>query len=150
MKSCIAATALVGFASLIWCMGTIEAKARLVFQSATPTIVPLSTPSITPKPTFEEFRVSGTEPFWGITISRRGIVYSTPDAKPKTFPYVAPIAAQGRPLDLLRVYRLQGQPNQMLVIKKGRCSDGMSDRQYSYSATLILGNTVLEGCAEKK
>lgn len=101
----------------------------------------------------EEFRGVGTEPFWGISISKRGIVYSTPDAKPRSFPYVAPVSAQGRPADLVRVYRLQGKPNtnQVLVIKKvAACSDSMSDKQYPYSATLILDNTVREGCAERR
>lgn len=152
-------TGLVGVTSLALFAGTIDAKARLVSQADTPTntSVPTSKPTIRPTPRpmptpkLDEFMVSGTEPFWGVTVSRRGIVYTTPDAKPRTFPFVAPIAAQGRPIDLVRVYRLQGQPNQMLIIKKvTACSDGMSDRQYPYSATLILGNTVQEGCAMKK
>jgi uncharacterized membrane protein len=150
MKPWLVTTVFVSFTSLVVLMGTIEGKARLISQSTTPTITPVPTPTITPRPTIEEFMVSGTEPFWGVTIARRGIVLTTPDAKPKTFPYVAPIAAQGRPIDVVRVYRLAGRPNQMLVIRKGTCSDGMSDRQYPYSATLILGNTVREGCAAKK
>lgn len=103
-----------------------------------------------PRPT-EEFIVRGNEPFWSVTIGKRGIVYTTPDTKPQTFPYVAPLAAQGRPTDLVRVYRLQGTGNNLLILKKTpACSDTMSDRKYPYSATLILGNTVREGCAERK
>ena len=99
----------------------------------------------------EEFRVVGTEPFWGMSISKRGIVYSTPESRPRSFPYVAPMSAQGRPADVVRVYRLQSKPNTLLVINKVTvCSDGMSDKQYPYSATLILDNTVRQGCAEKK
>jgi uncharacterized membrane protein len=99
----------------------------------------------------EEFRVVGTEPFWGMSISKRGIVYSTPESRPRSFPYVAPMSAQGRPADVVRVYRLQSKPNTLLVINKvAICSDGMSDKQYPYSATLILDNTVRQGCAEKK
>jgi uncharacterized membrane protein len=101
----------------------------------------------------EEFRVVGTEPFWGISVGKRGIVYSTTDSKPRSFPYSAPMTAQGRPADLVRVYRLQSKPNtnNVLVIKKvAACSDSMSDKQYPYSATLILDNAVREGCAERK
>lgn len=99
----------------------------------------------------ETFTARGTEPFWSITVNRNGIVYSSPDASKRTYPYVAPIAAQARPADLVRVYRLNGQPNGTLIIKKANsCSDGMSDKAYPYEAILILGNQVLEGCAERK
>lgn len=101
----------------------------------------------------EEFRVVGTEPFWGMSVSKRGMVYSTPESQPRSFPYTAPMSAQGRPADLVRVYRLQGKPStsHVLVIKKvAACSDGMSDKQYPYAATLILDNAVREGCAERR
>lgn len=94
----------------------------------------------------QELIVNGTEPFWGITISRKGIVYTTPESR-QNFPYVAPTTASGRPADFVRVYRLRGST---LVIKKGSCSDGMSDIKYPYSAVYISGNRVLEGCARAK
>jgi uncharacterized membrane protein len=103
------------------------------------------------KNTNEEFTVVGNEPFWSVTVSRRGIVYSTPEIRGRRYPYLAPATAQGRPPDVVRVYRLNGQPSGILVIKKAdACSDTMSDKVYPYNATLILGNRVLEGCAEKK
>jgi uncharacterized membrane protein len=99
----------------------------------------------------EEFISVGNEPFWNVTVRKSGIVYSTPDAKKQTFPYVAPLKADGRPADLVRVYQLRGRGNNMLIIKKvSDCSDTMSDNKYPYSATLILGNRVLEGCAQRK
>ncbi|MBD2567488.1 COG3650 family protein [Anabaena lutea] len=99
----------------------------------------------------EEFIARGTEPFWSVTVGRRGIVYSSPEIKQQTFPYAAPLTAQGRPMDLVRVYRFRGRENNMLILKKvSNCGDGMSDTKYPYSAILMLGNRVLEGCAEKK
>ncbi|RCJ26655.1 hypothetical protein A6S26_14790 [Nostoc sp. ATCC 43529] len=99
----------------------------------------------------EEFIARGTEPFWSVIVSKRGIVYSSPDVQKQTFSYVAPLKAEARPADLVRVYRLQGKGNNILILKKvDACSDGMSDREYPYSAIFILGNKVLEGCAEKK
>ncbi|MBW4564751.1 MAG: hypothetical protein KME32_27230 [Mojavia pulchra JT2-VF2] len=99
----------------------------------------------------EEFIARGTEPFWSITVSKRGIIYSSPDVKKQTFPYVTPLKAEGRPANLLRVYRLRGRSNSLLIIKQvNSCSDGMSDKVYPYSATVILDKRVLEGCAEKK
>ncbi|MFB2834605.1 COG3650 family protein [Floridanema evergladense] len=98
----------------------------------------------------ETFTAIGTEPFWNITINRNGIVYSSPDASKRIYPYVAPIAAQARSVDFVRVYRLNGQPNGTLIIKKVKsCSDGMSDKAYPYEAILILGNQVMEGCASR-
>jgi uncharacterized membrane protein len=95
----------------------------------------------------EKFTVLGTEPFWSVSVSKSGIVYSSPEVKKQTFPYVAPLKAQGRPDDFVRVYRLRG--NNTLIIKKDNaCSDGMSDNKYPYSAVLIMGNKVLEGCAK--
>ncbi|MGA9377877.1 MAG: hypothetical protein WBV73_03665 [Phormidium sp.] len=106
----------------------------------------------------ETFIGGGAEPFWDITVNRNGIVYSSPDyssseisKRTYSYPYVAPIKAEGRPLDVVRVYRLNGQPNGILIIKKtDSCSDSMSDKVYPYQATLILGNRVMEGCAERK
>lgn len=99
----------------------------------------------------EGFIARGTEPFWSMTVNRNSIVYSSPEVRKRTYPYVAPMIAQGRPADLVRVYQLKGQPNGTLIIKKtDSCSDGMSDKIYPYEATLILGNQVLEGCAESK
>ena len=99
----------------------------------------------------EELIVNGTEPFWSVTISRKGIIYSTPESR-QNFPYVAPTTASGRPADVVRVYRLRGSNNvtSTLVIRKGSCSDGMSDTKYPYSAVYISSNRVLEGCARAK
>ena len=99
----------------------------------------------------ESFFAIGTEPFWNVTVNRNGIVYSSPEVSKRTYPYVTPMKAEGRPADLVRVYQLKGQPNGTLIIKKAdSCSDGMSDKVYPYEATLILGNRVMEGCAERK
>jgi uncharacterized membrane protein len=99
----------------------------------------------------EEFIARGTEPFWSITVSKSSIVYSSVDQPKQIFPYVTPLTASGRPANLVRVYRLTGKGNNILIIKQvNTCSDGMSDKNYSYSATFIQGNRVLDGCAEKK
>lgn len=100
-------------------------------------------------PTNTEFIARGTEPFWSVDVSKKdGIVYSSLDQK-QTFPYVEPLTASARPPDLLRVYRIPGRSNSMLIIRKvDVCSDGMSDKEYPYSAIFIQGNMVLEGCAE--
>ncbi len=89
----------------------------------------------------------GTEPFWSVTVTPKGIVYSAPEIKPITFPYTKPIQAQGRPEDVAFVYRLQkGQQQGILMFQKNSCNDGMSDRLYDYSTILYLNNQVRAGC----
>ncbi|MBF2065398.1 MAG: hypothetical protein IGS39_13395 [Calothrix sp. C42_A2020_038] len=121
------------FAPVVWANSS---KTQIVAQSA------------------ERFRVVGNEPFWGVDVSQKGIVYTwlSDTQRKQTFRYVAPQKAEGRPLDVLRVYRLGGRADNLLIINKvnGYCSDTMSDTKYPYTATLILGNTVRTGCAEKR
>jgi uncharacterized membrane protein len=135
-------------------------KAFLVFGlgiTAATSLLPVSANSApAPKQAskVESFRVVGTEPFWGIDISQKGIVYTSlgENINKQGFRYVAPTPAQGRPLDVVRVYRFGTKPNHILILNKvdGYCSDSMSDTKYPYTATLISGNTVKTGCAQKK
>ena len=37
-----------------------------------------------------------------------------------------------------------------LIITPGKCSDGMSDRIYPYTAALTIGDQALRGCAQVK
>jgi uncharacterized membrane protein len=107
--------------------------------------------SIAQSSKIEEFNVVGTEPFWNINISRKGIVYQAMGEKPQKFAYSAPLSAQARPVDKVRVYRFGWKNNNILMLNKvGNCSDGMSDKKYPYAAILMMGNRVVEGCAEKK
>lgn len=124
--------------------------------TAATSLLPASAKAPTPKQAskVESFRVVGTEPFWGIDISQKGIVYTSlkDNINKQTFRYVAPTAAEGRPLDFVRVYRFGTRPNHILILNKenGFCSDSMSDIKYPYTATLISGNTVKTGCAQKQ
>jgi uncharacterized membrane protein len=98
-----------------------------------------------------EFNVVGNEPFWNIKITKQGIIFKKLGEKKQTFPYIEPLSAQGRSIDKVRVYKLQGKGNDILILNQvGDCSDTMSDKNYPYSATLIMDNQVFEGCAEKK
>ncbi|MGM3306628.1 COG3650 family protein [Anabaena sp. WFMT] len=111
----------------------------------------VSDPSIAQSSKIEEFIASGTEPFWSVTVGKSGIIYASPEMKQQTFPYTKPLKAEGRPTDVVRVYRFRDRENNILILKKvSSCSDGMSDINYPYSAVFILGNKVLEGCAVKK
>lgn len=99
----------------------------------------------------EGFIARGTEPFWTVEIRRDEIVFLSPTAEEQKYPLSEPITASGRPADLVQVYSLQGNPSGFLVLRQDdACYDGMADLPYLYNATLILGNKVFEGCAEKQ
>jgi uncharacterized membrane protein len=105
-----------------------------------------------PKPPQVLVNASGTEPFWQVSVTRQGIEYRTPEQPtPLKFAYSAPIAAQGRPMDVVQVYRLQSRSHDgWLMIQKAvgaQCSDGMSDNLYPYSAIVMLDGKVRSGCA---
>jgi uncharacterized membrane protein len=104
-------------------------------------------PALSIRPAPPAAQAIGTEPFWNVTVTPKGIVYSTPEIKPITFPYTKPIQAQGRPEDATFIYRLQkGQQQGILTFQKNTCNDGMSDRLYDYSTILYLNNQVRAGC----
>ncbi|WP_414549042.1 COG3650 family protein [Anabaena sp. CCY 0017] len=99
----------------------------------------------------QEFQAFGNEPFWSVKVSPSEIVYSSLATDEKlTFPYVTPLAADGRFPDTVRVYRLGDEGNTILIIRKSNgCSDTMSDNLHPYSSLFIRGDMVLEGCARK-
>jgi uncharacterized membrane protein len=104
-------------------------------------------PALSIRPAPPAAQAAGTEPFWDITVTPKGIVYNTPESKPVTFPYLPPIQAQGRPEDVAFIYRLQkGKQQGILTFQKNSCNNGMSDRIYDYSTLLYLNNQVRAGC----
>lgn len=93
------------------------------------------------------YRISGTEPFWSLVIAKPQIFFTSMEGDTLTFEYQEPKRAAGRPADFVQVYSLDEQ--QLLILRKETqcpCSDGMSDIEYPYQATLILTDRILEGC----
>lgn len=94
-----------------------------------------------------EIKSLGTEPFWGLDIQPSGESYAAR--------YSTPEMPEGRVFPMTRFAgnnglgfsgELSGQTVQ-LAITPGACSDGMSDRIYPFTATLLLGESTLLGCA---
>lgn len=95
-----------------------------------------------------DFWCSGTEPFWDARISKNGetiiyqdisleqvLVFSNgiKTQKGEGWVYKAKESATGRTIEI--------------SIKKGECSDGMSDQIFPYASTLVFGREKREGCA---
>ena len=89
-----------------------------------------------------EMRLTGTEPFWGVTITSGQIKLMRPDHADVVVTNAGPTingdVAVWNARDL--TIRLEHQPG---------CSDGMSDNRYPYAATVTVKGEVLRGCAAR-
>ena len=97
------------------------------------------------------YLVSGTEPFWSLTIARPRSIFTSADGDTLLFDFKEARTASARPEDYVQVFELGNA--QQLVLRKATncpCSDGMSDKAYPYQATLILAEKILEGCGRVK
>ena len=94
----------------------------------------------------EELHFTGTEPFWGGVFADGTLTYTTPGE-----PLGAKVALSrfaGRN-GIGLSGKLDGKTFDMTVTP-GRCSDGMSDRVYPFTATLVLAGETRKGCAWSK
>lgn len=91
----------------------------------------------------EVIHAAGTEPFWGVEVQGTRLVYSNPDDPQGTSLEVSRFAGRG---GLSYSGELDGK-SVTLAVTSGACSDGMSDRDYPFTATLALGDDLLHGCA---
>ena len=91
----------------------------------------------------EGVQFTGTEPFWGGRVSGTELTYSTPENP------------DGEPITVKRFAGRAGaswsgtwhdQPFR-LAVTEGTCSDGMSDRTYPFTATLLVAGEQRQGCA---
>jgi uncharacterized membrane protein len=91
----------------------------------------------------DAIQATGTEPFWNVRINAGTLTYTTPEDQVGTRIPVERFAGNS---GLAFNGTLAGQQLDLLVTK-GDCSDGMSDRRYSFTATLRIGEEQRSGCA---
>jgi uncharacterized membrane protein len=91
----------------------------------------------------ETIHLTGTEPFWGGTAQGDQLIYTTPETPDGTTITVKRFAGRA---GLALSGQLGGQSLD-LTVTQGECSDGMSDRTYPYTATLLVGGETRNGCA---
>lgn len=96
------------------------------------------------------YRLTGTEPFWSLTLGRPYSTYRSMEGDSLSFSYQEPRQAAGRPGDWAQVFPLDDKGWVLLRKEKGSCSDGMSDRAYPYTATVWINEQLLDGCATKE
>ena len=91
----------------------------------------------------ETVSFTGTEPFWGGSVSGERMIYKTPEDIDGSTIAVRRFSGQG---GLGYSGTLDGRSFDM-TITPGECSDGMSDRTFPYTVTLRIGEDTRFGCA---
>jgi uncharacterized membrane protein len=97
-----------------------------------------------------EFIALGNEPFWAVEIipaEERIVLKDAGNDKVYQFPY-----KKGTTSGDVYTYEVTNEKKAKLrvSIRKQKCSDGMSDRQYLYSAAVTINGKLLNGCAIRK
>lgn len=85
-----------------------------------------------------DYRAVGTEPFWVLTIGQGRIRLEELERPPVTVR--TPVKRSGPGWRRYRTRRMT------VTIAPGPCSDGMSDRRYPDSVTVVTGGRTLRGC----
>lgn len=90
----------------------------------------------------ETLRFTGTEPFWGGTVTGTTLTYTTPD-KPEGVTIQVQRFAGNNGLGFTGKL---GDGSFDMAVTKSACSDGMSDRTYPFTVTLRLAGEARNGC----
>ncbi|MDQ0464672.1 putative membrane protein [Caulobacter ginsengisoli] len=102
---------------------------------------PTTTPPAAAYPA--DLDLAGTEPFWAVKIRGTAVEFSEPDAPAQAFANAAKAEAGGA-----ATWTANNATGSIVVkVTAGPCSDGMSDRVWTYTAEVTLGTRVLKGCA---
>jgi uncharacterized membrane protein len=92
------------------------------------------------------YRLVGTEPFWGGTVTSARILYQTPENQAGE--PVAVDAAYGATREIYS--GTLGSKPFVLTLTKGPCSDGMSDKVHAFTAALQVRGETRQGCADPR
>ncbi len=90
----------------------------------------------------EVITLTGTEPFWGMTITNDVAAYTTPENPAGSVFEVSRFAGNN---GLGFTGKLDGA-DVTIAVTPGACNDAMSDRTYPFTATIKLGEASLAGC----
>lgn len=85
-----------------------------------------------------DYRASGTEPFWSLTIGARTMRFEAPGRQPVSVP--TPKVIHGFAGEIWQTRRINVNTNHI------KCSDGMSDRSYPDTVTVTVDGRAYKGC----
>jgi uncharacterized membrane protein len=119
-------------------------------MAATPASPPKATPAPAPAQPHTApwsatgYALNGTEPFWGGSVTGTTIRYMTPDDQ---FGDVIETRVAFAPDRETYAGSWRGSPF-VLTLRRGPCSDGMSERAYAFSVALSARGEARRGCAD--
>ncbi len=97
------------------------------------------------------WNISGTEPFWNIQIKNDIFLFTALNDKIDSIYFKVNHYSINNKLIKINVEdKTNKNAKLILELKENKCSDGMSDKQYQYSAVFNYNNLLFNGCAEKK
>lgn len=85
----------------------------------------------------------GTEPFWSGEATATKLTYASPENPEGEVIDVTRFAGRGG----VSYSGTLAAGSMTLAVTPGKCSDGMSDREFPFIATLQIGSEVRKGCA---
>ena len=95
------------------------------------------------------WNISGTEPFWNIQIKNDVFLFTKLNDKIDSVYFKINDFSFDNKFIKINVEDKTKRKSE-LVLKENKCSDGMSDKQFQYSAVFTYNNVLFNGCAEKK
>ena len=90
------------------------------------------------------FRAKGNEPSWSVDVTPSGVILARPEHETLTFEY-QPLAKDDKGVRTFKGEMPDGKLE--LTLTPGKCSDGMSDTVYGWTATALADGEQLKGCA---
>lgn len=122
-------------------VGLPEGNGWIALRYLEPT--PPTDPFEVPRP----FSCLGTEPFWSVSLYPSGAEFNSPQTGAVPMEVITEyVSPQGY------LIRLQEGPalQRTLIVSRGLCNDGMSDRDFGFSTHMFLespdGNATFKGC----
>ena len=97
------------------------------------------------------YKCTGTEPFWGVDVSGDSVKISAPGETDINLKISERLYPQGMPSSYGEAIIAQDPKNSMhmTIRNDGKCSDGMSDKLYSHEAWVTLNSKLLVGCCDQ-
>ena len=99
----------------------------------------LSACATVPSAPAAEYRALGTEPFWGLQLTGREMIFTTAEGQRVS-------EKQPRPIHGFAGDIYQGRRIHLNIVRGVGCSDGMSDRRYPDKVQVDVDGTRWNGC----
>jgi uncharacterized membrane protein len=129
---------------------TPSTKAQDSPSAANPPAAQPPAAAVSPQASGDRFRCVGNEPGWTLAISPDSLVFVGDYGEVRAaYPGVAPRTRNGTwYYETANRSGLSGYSHLTVMVVRGSCSDGMSDRRYEYTVRVIHDSKNYVGCGQ--